>query len=76
MKNVLITNDSSKVCAFIKETLTSAGHRVVAQTKFGSEANKLTKELKPDIIIIDNVLHDMFGINVLMALKKNDFMLR
>lgn len=73
MKNILIIDDSENSRAAIKQSLTDAGYCIVGETRFGTEAIALTKKLKPDVILLDSVLRDMFGIDVLMQIKKQDF---
>ncbi len=71
MKSVLIVEDSAYMSAIIKLTLKKAGYKVVGEAVDGKQALELAVKLNPDIITLDNVLPDMFGIEILQKLKKD-----
>jgi two-component system chemotaxis response regulator CheY len=65
MKNILVVDDSKFMRMTIKDTLVEAGYNVVGEAENGETAFKLALILKPDIITLDNVLPDMFGLDVM-----------
>jgi two-component system chemotaxis response regulator CheY len=72
MRRVLIIDDSSYMRAIIKLTLKKAGLNIVGEAADGKQAIEMAMRLKPDLITLDNVLPDMFGIEILQILKKNE----
>ncbi|MCV9386386.1 response regulator [Reichenbachiella ulvae] len=74
MKTVLIVDDSAYMRALIKMALTEQGFDVVGEAEEGAKALELARSLKPDLITLDNILPDMFGIEILQKLvsEKNE----
>lgn len=71
-KKVLIVDDSNYTQSVIKKILSDdSKYEVVGVAKNGALAMKLSKELAPDIITLDNILPDMIGMNMIKALKKD-----
>ncbi|UXP32081.1 response regulator [Reichenbachiella agarivorans] len=68
MKTVLIVDDSAYMRALIKIALTDAGYDVIGEAEEGAKALELARSLKPDLITLDNILPDMFGIEILQQL--------
>lgn len=68
-KNVLIVDDSLYIRTVIKEILEKGGYTIVGQAANGREGIDLAIGLKPDIIILDNILPDMIGIDILKVYK-------
>jgi two-component system chemotaxis response regulator CheY len=71
MKDILIVNKSSSKRSSIKTNFEKAGYLVVGEAENGKRALELAKKLKPDIIIIGNILPDMFGFEVQQNLAIN-----
>jgi two-component system KDP operon response regulator KdpE len=65
---VLVVDDHPKVLRFIEIDLKLRGFRVVTTTS-GTEALKLVKLIKPDIMLLDIVMPDMDGFEVLTKLR-------
>lgn len=65
MKNILVVDDSKFMRVQIMDALIEAGYNVIGEAADGDTAFKLAKILKPDIITLDNVLPDMFGLDVM-----------
>lgn len=74
MKTVLIVDDSAYMRALIKMSLTDQGFQVIGEAEEGAKALDLARSLKPDLITLDNILPDMFGIEILQKLvsEKNE----
>lgn len=68
MKTVLIVDDSAYMRALIKMALTDQGFQVVGEAEEGAKALELARSLQPDLITLDNILPDMFGIEILQKL--------
>ncbi|PIB34940.1 histidine kinase [Reichenbachiella sp. 5M10] len=68
MKTVLIVDDSAYMRALIKIALTEAGYEVVGEAENGEKALSLARSLNPDMMTLDNILPDMFGIEILQQL--------
>ncbi|MCV9389447.1 response regulator [Reichenbachiella ulvae] len=66
---VLIVDDSVYSIALIGLIVKRKGHEVVGETKNGEEAAAMIKELKPDIVTLDNMLNDIDGTDVLAKLE-------
>ncbi|MEG2000176.1 MAG: sporulation transcription factor Spo0A [Evtepia sp.] len=72
-KRILIADASEEFRNILVETLrTEADFEVIGETGDGQEAIRLTKELTPDILIMDLVLERMDGLDVLDSLPKTN----
>ncbi len=70
MKKLLIVDDSAHMRAMIRLPLKKAGYDIVGEAKDGKEALLLYNKLNPDIVLLDNILPDMFGVDVLKSMKQ------
>ena len=71
MKTVLIIEDNEDNMVLITRLLEKAGYRTIwAET--GQQGLDMTITEKPDFIILDILLPDTLGTEVLAKLKKND----
>lgn len=71
MKKVLIVDDEKEASSVFEAALKAAGYDVtVAQN--GRSALNITKTTKFDIILLDQMMPDLSGNEVLKALKAND----
>ncbi len=69
-KTVLIADTSEEFRAILTEALQGEeGLEVVGQTNDGQDAIRLAKELAPDVLVMDLVLHRMDGYDVLDAIR-------
>ena len=64
-KKVLIVDDSLYMRVLIRLILEGNGFEVVGEASDGVTSIELVKDLHPDLILLDNVLPDMLGIDVL-----------
>lgn len=71
-KRVLIVDDSIYMRMTIKTGLEKAGYEVVGEADNGELAIEMALDLKPDLITLDNVLPDMFGMELLKVLTEED----
>lgn len=65
---VLVVDDYPKVLRFIEIDLKLRGFEVVTATS-GSEALELVKSAKPDIMLLDIIMPEMDGFEVLQKLR-------
>lgn len=73
MTTVLIVDDSKFQRETIKNILEEAGYDVIGEAANGEDAIKLALILNPEIITLDNVLPDMFGLDVMDELNDVNF---
>jgi len=68
---ILVVDDEPDVCKFVQSYF---GRRDmdVSTTPSGTEALTMIREIKPDIILLDNLLEDITGIEVLQSLREFD----
>jgi DNA-binding response OmpR family regulator len=67
---ILIAEDDSFICRAYKEGLTKAGFEI-AIAHNGNEAIEKIKSAKPDLVLLDLVMPDKNGFEVLEELKMN-----
>lgn len=65
MKTVLIIEDSMYMRTLIRIALKRAGYEVIGEATDGESGMAMYDRFKPDLITLDNILPDMFGIEVL-----------
>jgi two-component system response regulator NreC len=71
MTTVLLVDDHHVVRRGIRALLENeAGIHVVGEVGTGVEAARLTQQLKPDVLIIDLMLADMSGLEVIRQVRK------
>ena len=71
MKNVLLIDDENETAQVFKTGLVAAGFSVVLAGN-GQSALDAVKNNKFDVILIDQMMPDMSGIDVLKTLKANE----
>ena len=71
MKSILLIDDESEVAQVFQTGLSSAGFQVVVASN-GQSALDAVKSNKFDAILIDQMMPDMSGIDVLKTLKANE----
>lgn len=59
---IIIADDESIIRLDLKQMLEEAGHRVVAEATDGRQAVELTRQLYPDLVIMDVKMPNMDGI--------------
>lgn len=68
MAKVLVIDDSAFVRDFLTDALTEAGHEVAAAEN-GTEGVKLFQSAKPDCVLLDVLMPDIDGIEVLKQIR-------
>lgn len=71
-KTILVVDDSSIMRKMIKQTLISAGHRVVGEAKNGDDAVAQYQGLKPELVTMDITMRGMDGIAAAKAILAFD----
>ena len=69
MRKVLVVEDDKFLRKIIKKKLTTEGYEVIEAVD-GEEGIRMAKGKKPDIILLDLVLPEMTGFEVLTKLKE------
>lgn len=69
IRNILIVDDEVNFCKLVKMNLESAGNFAVEIAVDGKAGINLAKKLKPDIILLDILMPNMDGFEVLKRLK-------
>ncbi|MCG9969732.1 response regulator transcription factor [Pelotomaculum terephthalicicum JT] len=70
MPLILVVDDEVNILQLLKFNLTREGYQVIEATN-GHDAIKLTGEKTPDLIILDKMLPELDGFDVLRILKNN-----
>ena len=70
MKEIMVVDDEEDVLSLISDILKSAGYKVKKYIS-GIDAVNDTINLKPDLIVLDIMMPDMSGWEVLKILKGN-----
>lgn len=69
---ILIVDDSSFMCKTVRDILTANGYETVEEANNGEQALLKSKELMPDLVILDLILSNENGLDVLKKLKKEN----
>lgn len=70
MKEIMVVDDEEDVLSLISDILKSAGYKVKKYTS-GIDAVNDTINIKPDLIVLDIMMPEMSGWEVLKILKGN-----
>lgn len=70
-KRILLIDDENDLCILYKRHIEAIGDFVVDTAGDGQEGIRLAKKLKPDLIVLDILMPQMNGFEVLEQLKKN-----
>ncbi|MBM7692131.1 two-component system chemotaxis response regulator CheY [Peribacillus deserti] len=70
MARILIVDDAKFMRMTLSTILTKANHEIVGEAENGREAVKLSKELSPDLVIMDITMPEMSGLDAVKELKK------
>lgn len=68
-KTILIVDDSVYMRMLIKTAVEKIGYEVIGEAPNGETAIEMAIEHEPDLITLDNVMPDMFGMEVIKTLK-------
>ena len=69
--HILVVDDSGFARRILRQFLTGAGH-TVDEAKDGIEALERYTARKPDVVLLDMVMHGMDGMQVLLKLRELD----
>lgn len=70
MLKILLVDDHPVIRYAVRMLIEHSGHTVVAETENGADALRLTRELQPDIILLDMGLPKIDGFQVIEHLRK------
>ncbi|PLT28148.1 response regulator [Peribacillus deserti] len=71
MARILIVDDAKFMRITLSNILTKANHEIVGEAENGREAVRLSKDLSPDLVIMDITMPEMSGLEAVKELKKN-----
>jgi PAS domain S-box-containing protein len=71
VRTILIVDDDRDAADVTKRQLEGSGYRVVVQGR-GRAADEWIEENRPDLILLDLILPDLGGLDLLRSLKKSD----
>ena len=71
MGKILVVDDEADVCQLMVKVLTRLGHAAACATS-GPEALSRVTDEKPDVILLDIMMPEMSGIEVLRRLRSAD----
>jgi DNA-binding NtrC family response regulator len=66
--SILLVDDEAKIRTLLTKALTEEGHQVVA-TECGCEARRLLGERMFDLLVVDNLMPDMTGLDLIRDLS-------
>ena len=72
MTKILLVDDASYMRLLIKEMIKNENYEIVAEASSGEIAIEKYKQLHPDLVILDLLMPDMDGIEVLKLIKSID----
>ena len=70
-KGILIVDDSLYTRVILREAFQAKQLKVIGEAKNGVEAIDFVYEHRPEIILLDIMLPDMLGLDILKTLKEN-----
>lgn len=71
-KRILVIDDEEDFCKLVRMNLLLLGNFRVAIATNGKEGIKIAKNTRPDLILLDILMPDMDGFEVLDKLKKDE----
>jgi len=72
MAKILVVDDSAFMRKIMKGILEKMGHNDITEASGGKEAIEKFKEVKPDLVLLDIIMPDVGGIDVLREIKGID----
>lgn len=69
--NILLAEDEAAHAARVEKALLCLGHVVAQKTRDGQEACQLCQELKPDLVLMDQTLPKMDGLQAAFVINRN-----
>jgi two-component system chemotaxis response regulator CheY len=72
MAKIMVADDSAFMRLIIKEIVSKSSHQVIAEAEDGSIAVKKYSELRPDLVIMNIIMPELYGIEALRRIKKMD----
>lgn len=69
---ILVVDDSYYMRVVLRNLLLDAGHEVIGEASSGEEAMKIIGEKSPNLVMLDLILPDTTGLEILKAIKKNN----
>ena len=70
MSTLLLVDDAAYMRRLVGIMAKKGGHKVVGETETGIQAVELYAQLKPDLVILDILMPDIDGIEVMLLCKQ------
>jgi two-component system alkaline phosphatase synthesis response regulator PhoP len=70
-KRILMIDDEENFCTLVKKNIELTNEFEVFIATNGEDGIKLAKELKPDLILLDIIMPDMDGADVITCIKND-----
>src|SRR5256886_11912731 len=71
LHRILVVDDEPDITALVAYHLAKAGYRVITATN-GKDALQTAREERPDLVVLDLMLPDVSGYDVLAELRRRD----
>ncbi|MDP8212575.1 MAG: response regulator [Candidatus Zapsychrus exili] len=70
-QKILVVDDEIDVCDILKTNLSRSGYEVAVATN-GKQALEFIKRMRPDVVLLDLIMNDISGIDVLSGVREYD----
>ena len=70
MKTILLADDEAHLRTLVRTTLDQPGYRIL-ESEDGATALALARSERPDVVVLDWMMPNMTGIEVLTALRRD-----
>lgn len=70
-KKILIIDDEENFCSLVKKNVERTGEFEVSMAVNGEDGLKLIRELKPDLVLLDIVMPDLDGGDVVSMIRSD-----
>ncbi len=72
MATVMLVGDSAFMRNMLKDILVKEGHEVIVEASNGGDAVDKYKEMKPELVLMDTIMHSMDGVEAVRRIVEYD----